>query len=147
VVPWPYPSDGAETYIRDIALPAIAQGDEWIWTIRLKENPSQLIGSIGLKRSDDENRGFWLGVDWQGRGLMTEATEVVTDYWFNMLGFPVLRVPKAIANTASRRISEKNDMRVVATVERDYIIGRLPAEIWESTVEEWRRRAQQRPVQ
>jgi hypothetical protein len=31
-------------------------------------------------------------------------------------------------------------MRVVATVERDYVCGRLPAEIWEITAEEWARR-------
>ena len=49
----------------------------------------------------------------------------------------MLRVPKAIANTASRRISEKQGMRVVAVVERDYVTGRLPAEIWEITAEEW----------
>jgi RimJ/RimL family protein N-acetyltransferase len=50
----------------------------------------------------------------------------------------VLRAPKAVANVASRRISEKTGMRLIATLERDYISGRLPAEIWEITAEEWR---------
>ena len=36
---------------------------------------------------------------------MTEAVEVVTDHWLETLKFPVLRAPKAIAHTASRRIS------------------------------------------
>jgi RimJ/RimL family protein N-acetyltransferase len=49
---------------------------------------------------------------------MSEAVEVVTDYWFSDLGFSVMRVPKAVVNTASRRISEKNGMRVVAVEER-----------------------------
>jgi ribosomal-protein-alanine N-acetyltransferase len=137
VIPWPYPPDGAVTYIHDVALPAMARGDEWIWTIRLKEMPAQLVGSIGLKQGDDENRGFWLGRDWQRRGLMTESSNAATDYWFDALGFPRLRVPKALANAASRRISEKQGMRVVAAVERDYVSGRLPAEIWEITAEEW----------
>src|SRR5215510_11871794 len=77
IVPWPYPADGALTYIRDIALPAIARGDEWIWTLRLKTDPGQIIGSIGLKRGTDENRGFWLGLPWHGQGLMTEAADAV----------------------------------------------------------------------
>jgi len=51
----------------------------------------------------------------------------------------VLRVPKAIANAGSRRISEKQGMRVVAREDRDYVSGRLPSEIWEITAEEWRR--------
>src|SRR5215475_11325436 len=53
---------------------------------------------------------------------------------------PVLRVAKAIANTASRRISEKQGMRVVGVEDRDYVCGRLPAEIWEITADEWRAR-------
>jgi RimJ/RimL family protein N-acetyltransferase len=69
---------------------------------------------------------------------MTEAVVAVNDYWFDVLGFPVLRAPKAIANIASRRISEKTGMRVIATEERDYVSGRLMAEIWEITAEGWR---------
>jgi RimJ/RimL family protein N-acetyltransferase len=140
VVPWPYPADGAFTYFRDVALPAVERGDQWHWTLRLRTDPSQLIGAINLTRGENENRGFWLGLPWQGRGLMTEATEVVTDYWFNTLRFPVLRAPKAVGNVASRRISEKNGMRLVRIEERNYVSGRFPSEIWEITREEWNRR-------
>jgi len=69
---------------------------------------------------------------------MREAVDVVTDYWFNELGFSVMRVPKAVVNTASRRISEKNGMRVIAVEERDYVAGRFPTETWEITASEWR---------
>jgi len=64
----------------------------------------------------------------------------VTEYWFDVLQFPLLRVPKAVANLASRRISEKQGMRIVAVEERDYVSGRLPTEIWELTAGEWRSR-------
>ena len=86
-----------------------------------------------------------MGLPWQGKGLMTEAVEAVTDYWFDELKFSVLRAPKAIANTASRRMSEKTGMRMVALEERDYVSGRLPSELWEITADEWRaRRASRR---
>jgi [ribosomal protein S5]-alanine N-acetyltransferase len=62
----------------------------------------------------------------------------VTDYWFEVLKFPVLRVPKAIDNHGSRHISEKQGMRVVATLERDFVSGRFLSEIWEITADEWR---------
>jgi len=140
VVPWPYPADGALTYIRDIALPAMARGDEWHWTLRPKTNPDLVIGSIGLKTHETDNRGFWLALEWHRQGLMTEAADGVTDYWFDVLKMPVLRVPKAIANVDSRRISEKQGMRVIASEERDYVSGRLLAEIWEITVDEWHAR-------
>jgi ribosomal-protein-alanine N-acetyltransferase len=137
-IAWPFPEDGVFAYYRDIALPAMQRGDEWHWSLRLKTKPDQLIGCIGLMANKKDNRGFWLGLPWQRQGLMTEATEAVNDYWFDELGFPVLRVPKAVVNIASRRVSEKNGMRVVAIEERDYVSGRFPTEVWEITAEEWR---------
>ena len=137
-VPWPYPPDASYIFYRDVALPAVERGEAWHWTIRLKEQPTRLIGSICLTKGAEKNRGFWLGLPWQGRGLMTEACGVVTDFWFGTLGFPLLRVPKAIANAASRRISVRGGMRVVSTLDRDYVCGRQPTEMWEITAEEWR---------
>jgi [ribosomal protein S5]-alanine N-acetyltransferase len=137
IVPWPYPPDGAYTWYRDVALPAMDRGAEWHWTLRLRSSPARMIGSISLKNKENHNRGFWLGLPWQGRGFMTEACEAVTDYWFDVLKFPVLRAPKAVLNTASRRISERCGMRVVATEEHEYVSGRFPQEIWEISAEEW----------
>jgi RimJ/RimL family protein N-acetyltransferase len=91
-------------------------------------------------KADQGNRGFWLGLPWQGQGLMSEAAEAVTDYWFDELGFPVLRAPKAAVNIASRRISEKHGMRLIAVEEQDSVSGPLPTEIWEITAQEWRAR-------
>ena len=69
---------------------------------------------------------------------MTEASVAVTDYWFDTLGFPVMRIPKAIDNVASRRISERQGMRVVAVENHEFVSGTWPTEIWEITAEEWR---------
>jgi RimJ/RimL family protein N-acetyltransferase len=138
IVPWPYPPDGALTYYRDMALPAVERGDQWHWTLRLKESPDKHIGGISLMKKDADNRGFWMALEWQGRGLMTEAVVAATNYWFDVLGFDVLRASKAVGNTASRRISEKTGMRLVGTGERNYVSGRLPSEIWEITADEWR---------
>jgi [ribosomal protein S5]-alanine N-acetyltransferase len=125
-VPWPYPDDGVEGYYRDVALPAVERGEEWHWTLRLKLNPGRPIGCIGLFLASDNNRGFWLSTEFQGQGLMTEAVIAVNDYWFDVLGQPVLRV------------SEKTGMRLVATGESYFVSGQLPSETWEITAEEWR---------
>lgn len=139
-VPWPYPSNGAEVFFSQSVLPARERGEEWLWTIRLKTGPATIVGTISLIKSDHENRGFWLDPRLRGNGYMSEACDAVTDFWFEVLKFPVLRVRKAVANTASRRISEKQGMRVIERMERDYVCGRLPAELWEITAEEWRAR-------
>ncbi len=139
-VPWPYPADGALTFVRDVALPAMRKGKTWHWSIRPKVEPDQLIGVISLTDDQDDNRGFWLDPDWRGKGLATEAADAVTNFWFETLERPVLRVSKAVANIPSRRISEKTGMRVIDYHERDYVGGRMPAELWEITRDEWRLR-------
>ena len=89
------------------------------------------------------NRGFWLDPDFRGHGYMTEASEVVTGYWFDVLDQPVLRAPKAIANDGSRNLSRRTGMRLVATEERGFVSGRMQAEVWEITRDEWRARKHQ----
>ena len=144
LVPWPYPADGAVTFYREVALPAMERGEAWHWTIRLRDLPEEHIGVIGLVAKDGHaDRGFWLGVPWQGQGLMTEAVCAVNDYCFDVLGFQALRAPKAVMNLSSRRISEKTGMRVVRTEEREYVSGKFPTEIWEITAEEWRAKRQE----
>lgn len=76
---------------------------------------------------------------------MTEAVHATNDFWFEVLGFPVLRAPKASGNLASRRVSEKTGMRVVAVEEQDFVAGRLPGELWEITASEWREYRNRRP--
>lgn len=68
---------------------------------------------------------------------MTEAVIATDDFWFDSLGFPVPRAPKAIANKASRRLSEKTGMRFIAAADHDYVSGRLPTEIWGLAAGEW----------
>jgi RimJ/RimL family protein N-acetyltransferase len=138
-VPWPYPPDGALQFYRDVALPAVERGEEWHWTLRQKSDPGRVIGSVSLMKKVNENRGFWIGLPWQRQGLMSEAAARVTDFWFDVLQFPILRVPKASPNVGSRRISEKQGMRVVSTEEREYVGGRFLTEIWEITCDEWRK--------
>jgi RimJ/RimL family protein N-acetyltransferase len=139
-IPWPYPADGALQFLRDVALPGVDAGTEWHWSIRPRTEPSRLIGVIGLLDRTDDHRGFWLDPACQRQGLMTEAATAATAYWFGTLERPTLRVLKAVANLPSRRVSERSGMRLVKTLEWDYVSGRLPTEMWELTRDEWLKR-------
>ncbi|PHM45755.1 acetyltransferase [Xenorhabdus mauleonii] len=139
-VPWPYPDNGAEYFVNNVAFPAIQSGKAWIWSIRVKDNPDALIGVIGLYDKQDNNRGFWLSLEYQGQGFMREACEKVTDYWFNILGKPVLRAQKASINQGSQRISLAQGARKINAKEKEYVSGKYDSEIWEITKEEWLKR-------
>ncbi len=80
-VSWPYPANQVFPRYRDVILPAMERGEEWHWSLRLKESPEHLIGKISLHQGEWDNRGYWLGLPWQAQGLMTEAVAAVNDYW------------------------------------------------------------------
>lgn len=136
-VPWPYPGDGAEQYVQNVALPAIMAGKEWHWMIRLAKTPGQCIGSISVYDEPGNNRGFWLSPPWQGQGFMQEACEVINRFWFETLPRPVMQVPKAAGNAASKRVSEREGMRLIEVKEGSFVSGPLAKEIWELRREHW----------
>lgn len=87
----------------------------------------------------DNNRGFWLVPEWQGKGLMSEACQAVNRFWFDTLDKEVLRAPKAASNARSRELSRRSGMRLVRTEKAQYVSGELDSELWEITREAWRR--------
>lgn len=136
-VPWPYPDDGGLVYVRDVALPAMAAAKEWHWMIRTRVQPESCIGSISLFDQPGNHRGFWLAPQFQGNGYMREACKVINAYWFDTLMRPLMQVPKAAANRASRKISEDEGMRMVETRDGQFVSGPMPVEVWEITRSEW----------
>ncbi|MBL7241335.1 GNAT family N-acetyltransferase [Komagataeibacter rhaeticus] len=142
-VPWPYGPNDAERFVRNVALPGMERGETWHWSIRPREGTDRLMGVISLMDNTPttgprENRGFWLAPQWQGQGLMTEAVEAVTDYWFLVLERDVMRTEKAAENAASIAISRKTGMRMTGTRRRDFRCGQnMLAERWEITRTEW----------
>ena len=144
-VPWPYPQGGVLEYIRTQILPK--QGDgKWVWAITLKDNPAELIGVVDLwRQGHPENRGFWLGHKFWGKGYMTEAVEPVMDYAFDALGFEKLIFTSAVGNSRSRRIKEKTGARLVAREPARFVDPAFNEhEIFELTRAEWREFKQER---
>ena len=69
-------------------------------------------GGIGIHLGQDVHRhtatlGYWLGEDFWGRGIMTEAVAALTDFSFR--NFPLRRISAEVFanNPASTRVLEK----------------------------------------
>ena len=138
LVPWPYPKGGVLEYIKTHVLPT--QGNnKWVWALTLKQNPGELIGVVDLWREGrPENRGFWLGHKFWGKGYMTEAVEPVMDYAFNELGFEKLIFTNAVGNPRSGRVKEKTGATLVRTGQSKFVDPALTEhEIYELTKSEW----------
>ena len=70
------------------------------------------VGGVGVRLGQDERRytaavGYWLGEDFWGRGIMTEAVAAFTDFCFE--NFTLRRVSAEVFanNLASVRVLEK----------------------------------------
>lgn len=69
-----------------------------------------LIDILKTHRSLIYNRGelaYWCGVDYQRKGIMTEAGQRVISYAFEELGLHKLRVGHDVRNTASEMLIKK----------------------------------------
>ena len=138
-IPWPYPADGAATYVA-ACLEAMARGQKAHWAIIPKSGPADLIGRIDLWPDDGvsrDQRGFWLDPEFHGKGLMTEAAERVTRYAFCELGWPHLWLSNAQDNHASRRIKEKQGATKVRVEPKAFVSGPGERQVWILTREAW----------
>ena len=138
-VPWPYPNDGVEHWLRTLILPGMAQGNLMVWAIVLRENPGEAIGILEYRCAPGttDDRGFWIARPHQGRGYMTEAVFAFQDHVFFTLGIEELTVHNARVNTRSRRIKEKTGARFVGLVELPHHNGHSETERWIVTRERW----------
>ena len=139
-VPWPYTQE-----IATASITRRAENKEALfWAITKKDRgdkSDELIGAIEFfPENEDSQRGFWLGKEFHNQGLITEAAIAVTDYWFDALQRPVLRLRNAVTNPASRRIKEKTGARFIGITKKEYMDPEVTeAEIWEITAEDWRK--------
>lgn len=71
----------------------------------------QLAGVIGFHTVNWPNRqveiGYWLGVDFQGHGVMTRACRAMVDFAFHKLQLNRVTILCATGNTRSRAIPER----------------------------------------
>jgi len=88
----------------------LKKGEEIVWGIDLKKEKT-LVGCISLKKIDWIDRkaevGYWLGKDWRGRGLMTEALGLVLNFSFEKLKLHRIFAFVFSDNIASQRVLEK----------------------------------------
>ncbi len=145
-VPWPYPNDGVRVYLQTVVFPKLGQ-DYWQWGICLRDRTDEIIGAIDLWRAGKpENRGFWLGREYWGRGLMTEAVVPVMDHAFDDLGFAEVILSNALGNDRSRRVKEKTGATFLGTETAKFVDPSYTEhEIWQLTNVAWKSWRQKTP--
>ena len=66
------------------------------------------VSNIRRRAAQFGTLGYWMGEQFAGRGLMSEAVSVLLPYYFDTLGLHRLHAAFLPHNAASRRVLEKN---------------------------------------
>ncbi len=106
-IPYPYTIKDARKWLKKVLKQ------------RKKKNPnqinfaidmdSQVVGSIGLKEIEGHKAelGYWLAEKHWGKGIMTEAVKIVTNFGFDKLGLRRIYAYVFTFNKGSIRVLEK----------------------------------------
>lgn len=119
--PIPRAIDEVDSFIKTINR-GIAQNEWLYWAIILKKE-NQLAGTICLWQFSPEKNSIELGYEllpqFQGKGIMQEAFEIVVDYGFHHLHLQSMEAYTHRDNTPSITFLERNGFRRTGKVGED----------------------------
>jgi RimJ/RimL family protein N-acetyltransferase len=142
-VPWPYPADGAEQFLKR-KFEKQGPDEGYAWGLWLKTGePNEVIGTIELHPNatlEEDARGFWLSEEFWGQGLMTEAADCVLDFAFDEVGMSEIVLTNATENVRSGNVKVRQGATLIGEDTLETVSGLKPRQMWRLTAEEWRRR-------
>ena len=107
-IPYPYTEEHARSFIDGYAKELLVSGRGLLRAIDLD---GRFGGSIDAKKADWAARtceiGYWSAPWARGRGLMTSALKVLTEWILGEQGMERVEVRVASNNVASQRVAEK----------------------------------------
>jgi ribosomal-protein-alanine N-acetyltransferase len=120
------------------------QGQAYVLLITPRENERQIVGRLalgGVLRGAFQNAylGYWIDVERQGQGLMTEAVRAATSFALTSAGLHRVQAAVMPRNEASQRVLGKAGYRreglaarylCIAGVWEDHLIFAVTAEEW-----------------
>ena len=103
--PHPYTIEDAHTFLKSV----ISSEPVTLFCIEANE---AAVGGIGIRIGADVHRqtaelGYWLGQEFWGRGIMTEAVAAFTDFCFENFQLRRVYAEPFANNLASARVLEK----------------------------------------
>jgi RimJ/RimL family protein N-acetyltransferase len=109
-VPSPYSRADAEAYVRDKVAAGWADGSACTWAIRLGEDAAVvgMVNCFGIADGGAEI-GFWVAAEVRGRGVVSEAVDLVCDFGFAPDGLGLQRIQwhAKTGNVASAAVARR----------------------------------------
>lgn len=111
--PSPYLLKDAEDFI-EINIQETSKENPRFFTFGI-EVKGEIVGSIGVyfsKVNRSAEIGFWLGEEYWGKKIMTNVIKEIVKYCFSKLNLHRIEAKFLVANTASKKILEKNQFEL-----------------------------------
>jgi ribosomal-protein-serine acetyltransferase len=112
-LPWArldYTTSDTTSFIRE-SIQAWKEERAWDYSIRMLGDPKRHLGNISFwtvsKLGKIAEIGYWVRSTVTGRGVCTEAVDLVLEEAFNSLGYHKVVLRIAVGNDASDRVAEK----------------------------------------
>lgn len=84
------------------------EGSDFAYVIMMNET---LVGRIGIHYIHQHNKfgaiGYWIGEEWQGKGIITKACMAILNFGFETLSLNRIEIKCATGNNKSRSIPER----------------------------------------
>lgn len=144
VVPFPYTMRDAEVFYAEME-PTYRNGAPEFFTLALKSD-NFLIGGVGLHAprtpspvEGESEIGYWLGQNFWGQGLMSEAARAVVEIGFARATTRAIGATTSPGNKASQAVLRKAGLRDLGIMPRPYAALRGSDEVvrWLVTREEY----------
>lgn len=125
-VPYPYGPSDARAYLLQ-RHDTLHSGTAASFAIVLADDRDRLLGSISLMRFSWKNAraevGYWLAKEARGKGHVSRAVRLITDWGFRHLGLQRIDLLAATENPASQRVAERCGFSREAVL-RSYLQGK-----------------------
>lgn len=130
-IPHPYTIEDAQQWIAR-QQESRSSGDAVELAITIRDS-GEVAGAIGLMLSDEKRRaelGYWLGREYWGRGLVSEASRELVRYGFHSLGLQRVFAFHFARNQASRRVLERLGMSHEGILRKHVSKWGEPQDLW-----------------
>jgi [ribosomal protein S5]-alanine N-acetyltransferase len=121
-------------------------GQAYVLLVTPREDERRVLGRValgGIQRGAllNAHLGYWIDVEHEGRGLMTEAVQEATAFAFAALGLHRVQAAVMPRNAGSQRVLEKTGFRQEGLAQRylciagaweDHVIYAVTAEEWQA---------------
>ena len=106
-IPFTQSADDSRAFIESVLAEPEENGN-FVFAILVD---GEFAGTIGLKSTDRSNLkteiGYWLGEQYQGRGIISKSARALCNIAFNMLGMNRIQICCAIGNSKSSNIPKR----------------------------------------